>query len=150
MKRITTLHVTIAIAVVLAGSGCTNSASTSRTMSARDGDSALTPAPATTASPVAPGFVNRVWQVIDTTDVKTGMMYAFLSDGTLVMTSPNGTPALGTWKLSPAGLTMIEESIPYETEIVTLTPTEMQLRSHNPGGAAEIRLVPADTPPYTP
>jgi len=133
---------------LLAVAGCAKMSATQQ--SAANGDSALTPSPSTTQAPVAPGFVNRVWQVIDSTDVKTGMMYAFLSDGTLVMTSPNGKPSLGEWKLSPSGLTMVEESIPYETEIVALTPTEMRLRSHNPGGVAEIHLAPADSPPYTP
>ena len=148
MKRFVLAATAATVAAALVAAGCSKMSATQES-SAR-GDSALTPAPATTQAPVAPGFVNRVWQVVDTTDVKSGMMYAFLSDGTLVVSSPNGKPALGEWKLSPAGLTMVEESQSYETDIVVLTPTEMHLRSRNPGGAAEIHLVPADTPPYTP
>jgi hypothetical protein len=139
------LTLALATAAALQSSGCTRMETT-----ARDADSALSPSPSTTVAPVSPGFVNRVWQVIDSTDVQTGSMYVFLSDGTLVMTSPNGTPSLGTWKLSPAGLTMVEEGIAYETEILALEPEALRLRSKNPGGAAEIRLAPADTPPYTP
>ncbi len=137
---------TFIVAVVLFA-GC-GPMERSETASARD--SALTPAPATTQAPVSPGFVNRVWEVVDSTDVQTGSMYVFLSDGTLVMTAPGSKPAFGAWKLSPSGLAMIEEGVEYETEILALEPGEFRLRSKNPGGAAEFRMAPADTPPYTP
>ncbi len=42
---------------------------------------------------------------------------------------------------------MVEEPIPYRTEIVKLTGGEFRIRSHNPGGAVEVTLVPAKTPP---
>ncbi len=76
-------------------------------------------------------------------------LYVFLSDGTLVITSSNGTPALGTWKYDNGKLTMVEESRPYEVEVLALGATEFRIRIHNPGEPVEITFVPADAPPGT-
>ena len=52
-------------------------------------------APTTPESSVKPGFTNKVWEVSLSIGVAPGMLYAFLSDGTLVITSPNSKPAFG-------------------------------------------------------
>lgn len=98
------------------------------------------PAPAPTS---APSFVNKVWEVRSSTAVAPGSLYVFLSDGTLVLTSPGGTPALGTWRSEGEHLVMVEESVPYPTDILELKEDVFRIRSNNPGEPVEITLVPA-------
>jgi hypothetical protein len=88
-------------------------------------------------------FINRVWKVAESTSVAPGQLYVFLSDGTLVIASTTGTPALGTWTFDGKTLTMIEESIPYRVDILGLSTSEFRIRIHNPGGFVDINLVPA-------
>jgi hypothetical protein len=95
----------------------------------------------------APGFANRVWQVTASSGVAPGTLYVFLSEGTLLVASPKGKPALGTWKYEGGGLTMVEEGIPYKTDVLHLSATEFKIRSNNPGQPVEISLVPALSPP---
>jgi hypothetical protein len=38
---------------------------------------------------------------------------------------------------------MVEEGMPYRVEILAVSDGELQIRSHNPGGFVETRLVPA-------
>ena len=106
--------------------------------------------PATQPSNVKPGFINKVWEVSVSTGVTPGMLYAFLSDGTLVMTSPGSKPAFGSWTYRNGVLTMIEEAQEYKTDILNLSHDELRLRSHNPGGSVEILLVPARVAPLPP
>ncbi|MES1242246.1 MAG: hypothetical protein ABUT39_11555 [Acidobacteriota bacterium] len=105
--------------------------------------------PATPASPAAPAagprFVNRVWTVESSTAVAPGTLYVFLSEGTLVIASPNARPMLGSWKKSGDGLVMVEESISYPTDILKLDGSSFVIRSHNPGTPVDISLVPADS-----
>ena len=101
---------------------------------------AAAPAPAG-AAPVT--FVNRVWRVADATAVAPGQLYVFLSEGTLVMTSPSSTPSLGTWRRDGDGFTMVEEGRPYRVDILALSADEFRIRSHNPGQPVDIRLIPA-------
>ena len=104
--------------------------------------SATTPV---SAQPAAkPGFVNRVWTVESSTAVAPGTLYVFLSEGTLVIASPNAKPMLGSWKKSGDGLVMVEESISYPTDILKLDGSSFVIRSHNPGTPVDISLVPAD------
>jgi hypothetical protein len=98
-------------------------------------------APAPPAAPVT--FVNRVWQVAESSAVAPGQLYVFLSEGTLVVASPTGTPSLGRWSRAGDGLTMIEAGLSHPTEIVALTATEFHIRSRNPGQPVDIRLEPA-------
>jgi hypothetical protein len=88
-------------------------------------------------------FVNRVWMAAESTGVQQGQLYVFLSDGSMVIASREGTPSLGYWSRDSLGLVLVEDGIPYATDIVELTPDEFRIRSHNPGGEVEIRLVPA-------
>ena len=94
-----------------------------------------------------PTFINKVWRVSESSAVARGTLYAFLSDGTLLITSEHSKPALGTWTHAGGVLTMVEESIPYKVDILNLSAAEFRIRSHNPGGAVEIRMVPADDVP---
>ncbi len=94
------------------------------------------------ASNVRPGFINTVWEVSLSTGVAPGMLYAFLSDGTLVMTSPSTRAAFGAWTYRDGVLTMIEGSQAYKTDILTLSHEELRLKSHNPGGSVEILVAP--------
>jgi hypothetical protein len=107
-----------------------------------------TPQPA--ERPAAPGsgqhasdFVNRVWQVAESSGSASGQLYVFLSEGTLVIASTTGTPALGRWQREGDSLTLVEEGIAYPTGIIHLSDEEFRLRSHNPGGQLDLRLVPA-------
>ena len=89
-------------------------------------------------------FANKVWRVAEPSAVAAGTLYVFLSEGTLLITSPHSEPALGTWKMDGGVLTMVEESIAYKVDILNLTYNEFRIRSNNPGGSVEIRMVPAD------
>lgn len=102
----------------------------------------ISAAPATAATAPAT-FVNRVWRVADSTAVAPGQLYVFLSEGTLVMTSPSSTPSFGTWRRDGDGFTMVEDGRPYRVDILALTDQEFRIRSHNPGQPVDIRLVPA-------
>jgi hypothetical protein len=101
------------------------------------------PAERVTESPVS--FVNKVWQADDSSGVAPGTIYVFLSEGTLLITSAREKPMLGTWKQEGGGLTMVEEGLPYKVDVLRLSADEFRIRSNNPGGAVETRLVPAST-----
>src|SRR3546814_6206162 len=68
------------------------------------------------------------------------MLYAVLSDGTLVITSHGSTPTVGKWKYENGALTMIEQGQSYPTDIVVLSADQFTIRSHNPGTPVEITL----------
>ncbi len=101
------------------------------------------PAPST-AAPV--GFVNRVWKVEKSSNVSPDTLYVFLSDGTLVVTSPQGKPSLGTWKSEDGKLTMVEEGLSYPVDVLALDAGRFSIRSHNPGEPVDIEMVPAPSP----
>ena len=107
------------------------------------------PASQPVSQPERVGFVNRVWKVEASSSVSPGMMYVFLSDGTLVITSPNGRPAFGTWKSENGKLTMVEESLEYAVDVLALDANRFRIRIHNPGEPVEITFVRAETPPGT-
>jgi hypothetical protein len=91
--------------------------------------------------------VNKVWRVASSSSGgETGVLYVFLSDGTLVVSSPHGTPALGKWKQDADGLTMIEEGLSYKVNVLRLSPDEFRIMINNPGSAVEIAFAPADQP----
>lgn len=99
---------------------------------------------------VKPGFINKVWEVSLSTGVAPGTLYAFLSDGTLAITSPSSKATFGAWTYKKGKLTMIEQSQEYKTDILSLSHDELRLKSHNPGGSIEIVLVPARVAPLPP
>jgi hypothetical protein len=90
----------------------------------------------------AVSFVNRVWRVSNSSSVAPGTLYVFLSEGTLVITSPNSKPALGRWKYEDGAFTMVEEGVPYKVDVLKLSKDEFRIRSNNPGEPVDITLVP--------
>lgn len=97
------------------------------------------------AAAISPAsFVNKVWRVSQSSDVAAGMLYVFLSDGTLVIASAHGTPALGTWRLEGEALTMVEEGLPYVVDVLELSAAKFRIRVNNPGESTDITFVPAD------
>jgi hypothetical protein len=115
----------ILILVLLAGAGCAKPVQ----VEARAGEAT---------------FVNVVWAVAESETVVKGTLYVFLSEGTLVIASPHSKPMLGSWRREGDGLVMVEESIAYPTDFLHLDEKEFRIRSHNPAGSVEIRLVRAD------
>ena len=104
------------------------------------------PAPADSAAqPVAsqPSFINKVWSVAESPQVEIGSLQIFLSDGTLVMASPNSTPAFGSWTYDGGRLAITEEGREYPVDILTLSASEFRIRIHSPGDPVEIRFEPA-------
>jgi hypothetical protein len=111
-----------------------------------------TPAPAGTTTPppaasTAPAFADRVWRVTGSSAVETGSTYTFLTGGTLLMDSPHGTPATGSWSYTGDRLTMTEEGITYPVDIVLLQDNRFTIRSNNPGGAVMIEMTAAPDVP---
>jgi hypothetical protein len=102
--------------------------------------------------PAAPAsFVNRVWVVAESPQVAQGELRVFLSEGTLVMASPHGTPAFGTWSYKGGSLKITEESQEYAVDILELTRDSFRIQMHSPGEPVVIRLAPAEQPsPETP
>ena len=97
------------------------------------------------AGSASASFVNKVWRVSASSSVAASTLYVFLSDGTLLITSSNSKPALGTWKYEGGALTMVEEGIPYKTDILRLSAAEFKIRSNNPRQSVETTLVPAES-----
>ena len=110
------------------------------------------PAAGDAVPPAAPevtpaAFVDKVWRVKSSGAVEGDTVYAFLSDGTLVIDSPSGTPMRGQWRFEGGKLTMIEEGQSYPTDILRLDASELHLRSHNPGEPVDIVLTLAPGEP---
>lgn len=97
----------------------------------------------------AGGFINRVWKVNKSNSVTPGHLYVFLSDGTLVITSPQSKPTIGTWTYKDGSLTMIEDSLPYKVDILKLNENEFEISMNNPGEPVEIKFVPATEGEHT-
>jgi hypothetical protein len=74
-------------------------------------------------------------------------LYVFLSEGTLVIASPFGTPSLGKWTDEAGILTLVEEGISYRYEIVEMTSSSFRIRARAPGELMEIQFVPAEGAP---
>lgn len=103
----------------------------------------VAPAPAESKS----SFVNTVWAVAESKQVMPGDLRVFLSDGTLVMTSPNATPAFGSWRYENGQLTIVEEGLEYPTEILELNDRLFRIRMRSRGEPVEILFAPADQAP---
>lgn len=95
---------------------------------------ATTPVASTSEDSRSPEFVNKLWQVTESSDIPSGSLYIFLSDGALIIASDTGTPLVGRWSATGTAITMIEESLPYQGKIVASTENGLELRMKNPGG----------------
>jgi heat shock protein HslJ len=93
-----------------------------------------------------PPFANKVWKVEKSTGGQAGLVYVFLSDGVLLITSGNSIPTLGKWTFDGTMLTMIEESIAHKVDILTQTEDRLSLRIHSPGPPLDMSLVRVTTP----
>ena len=138
-------------AAMLSLSGCNRP-----TPATADGSAALPVAASTSVTsgpqpckPAAP-FLDRVWRVRESSAVAPGTLYVFLSDGTLLVAAENQKPSFWRWTYVDGALTMIEESVAYPTDILTLSDKEFTIRSHNPGEAVLITLVPVTGAPSLP
>jgi hypothetical protein len=93
----------------------------------------------------APDFANRVWKVAKGSEGDPGTFYVFLSDGSMLVTSPHGTPALGAWHYSGEVLTLVEEGIPHQATILRTTPDTFSIRIAGPGRPVLLTFIPAAT-----
>jgi hypothetical protein len=125
-----------ALAALLAVAGC-SSPDSSRKVSAQ----AITEEASTGASA---SFVNRAWVVAESEQVAPGELRVFLSEGTLVMAGPHGTPALGTWRYHDGHLTITEEGREYGVEILELHENAFRIRIHGPGEPVDIQFKPSE------
>ncbi|MGI8561156.1 MAG: hypothetical protein ACR2J7_06930 [Luteimonas sp.] len=89
------------------------------------------------------GLVDRVWRVEHSNAVAAGTRYTFLADGTLVIDADQGTTTRSRWTYEDGALTMFEDGLPYPTDVLSLDPDRLELRSNNPGPPVTITLVPA-------
>lgn len=131
----------ILVVAWLAAVGCS-----SRDSSREGSDRAITEEVSTVA---AASFINRVWVVAESQQVAPGELRVFLSEGTLVMASPHGTPALGRWRHRDGRLTITEEGLSYDVEILELSQNAFRIRIHSPGEPVDIRFEPAGQPVVT-
>ena len=88
-------------------------------------------------------FVGKAWQVAESKQVAIGSLRVFLPDGTLVMTSPQSTPAFGAWRIDGGRLTITEEGFDYPTDILALSEYAFRIRMNSPGEPVEILFEPA-------
>lgn len=111
--------------------------------------SAAEPAPVARPVPAeaSPSFVNKVWQVAESEQVTPGSLRVFLSDGTLVMSTPHAKPAFGTWRYDGGRLTITEEGMDYPTDILALSENAFRIRMHSPGEPVEILFAQAEQVP---
>jgi heat shock protein HslJ/uncharacterized membrane protein len=104
---------------------------------------ATTDTAAPTRSSEQASFVGKVWQVAESGQVAIGSLRVFLPDGTLVMTSPQSTPAFGAWRIDGGRLTITEEGLDYPTDILALSEYAFRIRMNSPGEPVEILFEPA-------
>jgi hypothetical protein len=96
-------------------------------------------APAETA---VPEFANRTWKVAKGSAGDPGTFYVFLSDGSMLITSPHGTPSLGSWHYSGEVLTMVEEGLPHPATVLQSTADTLGIRISSSGEPVELTFVP--------
>ena len=80
-----------------------------------------------------------------------GELRVFLSNGTLVMASSHNTstPAFGTWSYNDGRLTLTEEGLKYDVDILELTGDTFRIRIQSPGEPVIIRFAPAEPSPLS-
>ena len=89
-----------------------------------------------------PDFANRIWKVAKGSEGDPGTFYVFLSDGTMLIASRHGTPALGTWHYSGEVLTLVEEGLPHHATVMQATPDTLAIRVAGSGEPVAMTFVP--------
>jgi heat shock protein HslJ len=92
-----------------------------------------------------PSFANKVWKVEKSTGVQPGLVYVFLSDGTLLITSGTSIPTLGRWTFDGTTLTMIEEGIAHKVDLLAQSEDRLSIRIHSAGPPLDISMVRVTT-----
>jgi hypothetical protein len=90
-----------------------------------------------------PDFANRIWKVAKGSAGDPGTFYVFLSDGSMLITSPHGTPALGSWHYSGEVLTLVEEGLPHQATVLQATLDTLAIRIAGSGQPVAMTFVPA-------
>jgi len=94
------------------------------------------------AEAAVPEFANRVWKVAKGSEGDPGTFYVFLADGSLLITSPHGTPSLGSWHYSGEVLTMVEEGLPHQATVLRSTPDTFAVSVAGSGQPVLLTFVP--------
>jgi hypothetical protein len=94
------------------------------------------------AEAAVPDFANRVWKVAKGSEGDPGTLYVFLADGSLLITSPHGTPSLGTWHYSGEVLTMVEQGLPHQATVLRFTPDTFAISIAGSGQPVVLTFVP--------
>ena len=94
----------------------------------------------------APEFVSKLWKVSRSSGVEPGTRYVFFADGTILITSSHGTPALGRWEYRGDTLTLIEEGIPYPATVRRLLADTFAITVRSPGEPLDIIFVRETAP----
>jgi hypothetical protein len=89
-----------------------------------------------------PDFANRVWKVARGSQGDPGTFYVFLADGSLLISSPHGTPSLGSWHYSGEVLTMVEEGLPHQATVLRFTPDTFAISVAGSGQPVVLTFVP--------
>jgi hypothetical protein len=89
-----------------------------------------------------PDFANRIWKVAKGSAGDPGTFYVFLSDGSMLITSPHGTPALGSWHYSGEVLTLVEDGLPHQATVLQATLDTLAIRIAGPGQPVAMTFVP--------
>ncbi len=111
----------------------------------RRGDSSIF-APADSSELAPPDFINTVWVVARSSAAEPGMLYAFLADSTLVMSSSHANAAFGTWRYAGGQLTLVESGRAYPVDVLSLTADSLSIVLRGPGAPVSMTLVPASRP----
>jgi hypothetical protein len=94
------------------------------------------------AEAAVPDFANRAWKVAKGSEGDPGTFYVFLADGSLLITSPHGTPSLGTWHYSGEVLTMVEQGLPHQATVLRLTPDTFSISIAGSGQPVVLTFIP--------
>src|SRR5262249_26664175 len=85
-------------------------------------------------------FTNKVWARVDSTGLASDDRYMFLTDGTLVITSPYGEATIARWSWKGNKLGIDENGRPYEATIKALTANKLRLQVARYDGSVDMNL----------
>jgi hypothetical protein len=101
---------------------------------------------AASASPAVSAISDKIWKVVKSSAGDSGTYYVFLADGSMLITSAHGKPAIGRWRYSGEVLTLVEEGLPHPATLLQATPDTLAIRIAGPGQPVSITFVPATAP----